>query len=270
VREAHTDEVDRVRDAVVESGRIAMRFFRRGHERWEKGPGQVVTEADIAIDRYLHATLLAGEPSAGWLSEETEDDPSRIGRHNLWVVDPIDGTRSFAEGKAEFTICVALLTSDRPVLGFVYNPATGEMFEARRGEGAFLNGEPMKASARTDLAGASIVCSQGENRRRHFEAMLPHTKVTTIGSLAYKLVLVAAGRYDGYISWRRTHDWDIAAAALLLEESGALLTEASGAPIRLNRDVPRHDGILAAPPELHAQLKASTASAWQAHQARRG
>jgi myo-inositol-1(or 4)-monophosphatase len=261
--------VARSRDAIVEAGRIAMRFFRTGHERWEKGPGQVVTEADIAIDRYLHATLRRDDPGAGWLSEETEDEPSRIGRHRVWVVDPIDGTRSFAEGKPEFTICAALLVEDRPALGFVYNPATGEMFEARRGEGAFLNGHRVHSSRRRDLAGASILCSQGENRRRHFEDMLPSTRLTTIGSLAYKLALVAAGRYDGYISWRRTHDWDIAAAALLLEEAGAVLTDAGGAPVAFNRAEPRHEGILAGPTELHRALVAGTGEAWRAHLARK-
>lgn len=262
-------ELDRTRDAVVEAGRIAMRYFRQTHERWEKGPGQIVTEADIAIDRFLHAALRRESPDDGWLSEETEDDPSRVGRRRVWVVDPIDGTRSFAEGKPEFTISVALLVDDAPVLGLIYNPATAEMFEGRRGQGTFLDGARRRASATTELAGASIVCSKGEGRKHRFASLLPHAEVTTIGSLAYKLALVAVGRYDGYLSWRRTHDWDIAAAALLLAEAGATLTDANGNPIALNRPEPRHPGILAAPPVLHAAILRATGDARRAWLAQR-
>ncbi|MFO1037328.1 MAG: 3'(2'),5'-bisphosphate nucleotidase CysQ [Geminicoccaceae bacterium] len=256
-------DVARAREAVLEAGRIAMCFFRKKHERWEKGPGQIVTEADIAIDRYLATALRAGNEGDGWLSEETEDDPTRLGRSRVWVVDPIDGTRSYADGVPEFSISVALLVDDVPALGFVYNPATEEMFEARAGSGTLLNGRPVHVAPRTTLAGAKIVCSSTENRRRHFADVLPSVELSTIGSLAYKLALVAAGRFDGYISWRRTNDWDIAAAVLLLAESGATLTDAEGMSISLNRPTPQHRGILAAAPDLHRALLGATDSARQ-------
>ena len=239
-------EVAHVRAAVTEAGRIAMRFFRQQHESWHKGPGQIVTEADIAIDRFLNAELRRDHATDGWLSEETEDDRVRLERRRVWVVDPIDGTRSFADGVAEFTICVGLLQDDVPVLGFVLNPATDELFEARLGEGAFLNGARLQASPAQELAGARIVASKFESRRRGFAPLVPTADVSSLGSLAYKLALVAAGRFDGYLSWRRTHDWDIAAAVLLLTEAGAVMTDAAGGPIHLNRPEPIHQGLLAA------------------------
>jgi len=260
-------EVDRARDAVLAAGRIAMRFFGRAHERWEKGPGQIVTEADLAIDRYLHAALRRTHAEDGWLSEETVDDRHRLERRRVWVVDPIDGTRSFAEGVPEFAVSVALLIESRPVLGFVYNPAKGELFEAVRGRGARLHGHPLRASAASSLEGARICASRFESRRRNFEALLPQVELVTLGSLAYKLALVAAGRFDGYVSWRRTNDWDIAAALLLLEEAGAVATDARGEPLALNRPEPLHAGILAAPPALHAALLAATAPAYAAMRA---
>jgi myo-inositol-1(or 4)-monophosphatase len=263
-------EAARARDAVVEAGRIAMRFFRQKHERWEKGPGQVVTEADIAVDRFLHAELRRGDAADdGWLSEETEDDRLRLERRRVWVVDPIDGTRSFAEGTPEFTVSVALLVDGAPALGFVLNPATGEMFEAQRGEGAWLNGARLRASPAEGLRGATIVASRFESRRRDFARLIPAAQLTSIGSLAYKLALVAAGRFDGYISWRRTHDWDIAAAVLLLAEAGAVVTDATGAPIRINQPEPRHQGVLAAGRPLHRELLAATAPAHEAYLASR-
>lgn len=256
-------ERDRVRDAVLEAGRIAMRYFGRRHESWHKGPGQIVTEADVAIDRYLHATLRRGCAEDGWLSEETEDDRLRLARRRVWVVDPIDGTRSFAEGTPEFAISVALLVEGRPVLGFVFNPATDELFEAARGEGARLRGRTIRASDAARLEGARVCASRFESRRWNFRALLPEVELVTLGSLAYKLALVAAGRFDAYLSWRRSNDWDIAAAALLLEEAGAVLSDGAGRPVRLNLPEPSHEGLIAGPPALHAAVVAATATAYE-------
>jgi myo-inositol-1(or 4)-monophosphatase len=250
----------RARAAVVEAGRIVMRFFRQPHESWEKAPGQLVTEADIAVDRFLRAELCGGRTGLGWLSEEAEDDPSRLRSERVWVVDPIDGTRSFAEGVAEFTISVALVEGDQPVLGFVFNPATEEMFEARGAQGATRNGAPLRASEVADLDQAHIVASRFESRRRNFASLIPTAALSSLGSLAYKLALVAAGRYDGYLSWRRTHDWDIAAAVLLLREAGAIVSDASGGVVRLNQPEPVHSGILAAGASLYPRLLGATSA----------
>ena len=154
---------------------------------------------------------------------------------------------------AEFTICVALVTGDRPLLGFVYNPATEEMFEARLGRGATRNGQPMRATVVADLDEAHIVASRFESRRRNFASLIPTAALSSLGSLAYKLALVAAGRYDGYLSWRRTHDWDIAAAVLLLEEAGGRIADAAGGSIHLNQPEPVHSGILAAGTRLYSR-----------------
>src|ERR671921_752148 len=115
-----------------------MTYFRTAHDRWEKAPGQVVTEADLAVDRLLKERLLGARPDHGWLSEETEDDRLRLQRAQAWVVDPIDGTRSFADGVPEFTISVALVEDGAAVIGIVLNPATDELFLAARGQGATL------------------------------------------------------------------------------------------------------------------------------------
>ncbi|MEO1020077.1 MAG: 3'(2'),5'-bisphosphate nucleotidase CysQ, partial [Pseudomonadota bacterium] len=213
-----------------------MDHFHGNTRAWQKGPGQIVTDADLEIDRFLREALLDEAREEAWLSEETEDDRHRLQRQRVWVVDPIDGTRSFVEGKSEFTICVALLHASSPVFGFVLNPAKGEVFEARLGGGAVLNGNPIRTSSRDALTDATIVVSKSENHRRRFEEVLPSATITTIGSLAYKIVLVASGEFDGYLSWRRSHDWDIAAADLILSEAGGVLTGAKGEPIRYNKD----------------------------------
>jgi myo-inositol-1(or 4)-monophosphatase len=243
--------------AVDEAGALALRHFRNPGEHWYKGPGQVVTEADLQVDALLRERLLGAPPDAGWLSEESRDDGSRFAAQRVWIVDPIDGTRAFADGIPEFTISIALVDQGVPVLGVVLNPATGERFEAGRGAGATLNGRSLRVSGRTALAGARLLSSRGEIGKRRWRELIPEAEVRTMGSLAYKLALIATGRFDGLLSLRRTHDWDIAAALLILEEAGAVLSDAAGRPLRLNRDPPRHDGLVAASsPALHGLLLA--------------
>ena len=138
-----------------------------------------------------------------------------------------------------------------------------------QGGGATRNGAPMRASGVASLADAHIVASRFESRRRNFASLMPTAALSSLGSLAYKLALVAGGRYDGYLSWRRTHDWDIAAAMLLLEEAGGRIADAAEAAIRLNLPEPVHPGILAAGAGLYPELLAATAEANAAYRADR-
>ena len=247
------------REAALEAGKIAMRHFQSDHDRWEKGPGQIVTEADIEIDRFLKARLLDRSPSGtGWLSEESIDDLARLKAAQVWIVDPIDGTRSFAAGKPEFTISIALAQGSEPIAGVVFNPATDELYEAESAGGAFLNGERLSVTPCSNIDGSSIVVSRNENRRRGFDKLFPKARVNSIGSLALKLSLVAAGRFDGFFSWRRSHDWDIAAAALLIHEAGGRMTDSFGDSIQLNQAEPCQQGLIAAAPALQQELVQSS------------
>ena len=248
---------DLLRRAVAEAGAEALRHFRSAGPRWEKAPGQVVTEADLAIDDLLRAALLGARPGDGWLSEERPDDGSRLARERAWIVDPIDGTRAFADGVPEFSISIALVVAGRPVIGAVYNPASGELFEATVGGGAWLNGARIRASGQERLAGARLVSGRGEMCHRRWPELIPEAGFATVGSLAYKLALVACGRFDGFVSLRRTADWDVAAALLLVTEAGGRMSLADGSPLRLNRPEPHHAGLVAgAAPGLHADLVA--------------
>jgi myo-inositol-1(or 4)-monophosphatase len=248
VSEATDLEADRrlLRRAVSAAGALALEHFRTGPSHWYKGPGQVVTQADLAIDRLLHDVLIGARPEDGWLSEERADDGSRQRRRRVWMVDPIDGTRAFADGEPEFAISVALVVEGEPVLGAVLNPATEEHFEAKRDGGARLNGVRLRISDRRELAGARLLSSRTEMKHRHWPQLIPEGQFTTMGSLAYKLALVAAGRFDGLISLRASYDWDLAAAALLIGEAGGRISEANGGPLVLNKPATRHEGLAAA------------------------
>lgn len=235
-----------LRRAVAAAGALALEQFRSRSEAWQKAPGQLVTEADLAVDRLLHGILIGARPDDGWLSEERPDDGSRHRRRRVWVVDPIDGTRAFAAGKPEFAISVALVLEGAPMLAAVLNPARGEQFEAQRDGGAQLNGARMQISGHRELAGARLLSSRTEIERRDFPALMPEAEFTPMSSLAYKLALVAAGRFDGLVSLRASHDWDLAAAALLISEAGGRLSGADGRPLAFNQPTPRHSGLAAA------------------------
>jgi myo-inositol-1(or 4)-monophosphatase len=254
-----------LRAAIAAASDLALRHFRARPPHWFKGPGQVVTAADLEVDGLLHEILLDAFPDDGWLSEERADDRARLCRRRVWMVDPIDGTRAFADGLAEFSISIALLVDDAPEVGVVCNPATGEWFEAEQGCGAWLNGARLRVGSQRALAGARLLSSRTEMRRRRWPELIPEAVFTDLSSLAYKLALVAAGRFDGLVSLRPSHDWDLAAAQLLITEAGGRLSAADGSALALNRPVPRHEGLAAAATEaLHATLVARLASAREA------
>jgi len=202
--------------AVEQAGAIARHYFRGDLNPRYKGPGQIVTDADIAIDQQLHDHLIGNRPGDGWLSEERPD------------------------------ISAALLIDGKPAVASVFNPITSEHFQAVRGAGATLNGNPLVPSQQSTIHGASILASSGEMKKRRWPDAFPEASFTTIGSLAYKLALVASGHFSGLVSLRSCSDWDIAAAVLLIEEAGAMLSDGKGHPIRLNQSTVRHHGLVAA------------------------
>jgi myo-inositol-1(or 4)-monophosphatase len=251
----HEAEWRCLRAAMAAAGDLALSHFRAGGEHWFKGPGQVVTAADVEVDRLLHERLIGAFPDDAWLSEERADDHVRLQRRRVWVVDPIDGTRAFANGLPEFAISIALLVEGAPVLGMVANPAAGGCFEAERGCGAWEGGARLRVSPHDRLDGARLLSTRTEMRRRNWPALMPEAAFTDLSSLAYKLALVATGRFDGLISRRASHDWDLAAAKLLIDEAGGVLTTADGADLVLNQPELRHDGLVAAGSEaLHRAL----------------
>jgi myo-inositol-1(or 4)-monophosphatase len=251
----HAEEWSWLRRAVAAAGELALSHFGAGGAHWFKGPGQVVTAADLEVDRLLYDSLTGAFPEDGWLSEEQADDRARLRRQRVWMVDPIDGTRAFADGLAEFAISVALLRDGAPVVGVVFNQATGECFEAERGCGAWCGGVRLRVSTHDALQGARLLSSRTEMRRRIWPALMPEAAFTDLSSLAYKLALVAAGRFDGMVSRRICHDWDFAAAQLLIAEAGGRLTGPDGGALVLNQPDPRHSGLAAAgAADLHRAL----------------
>lgn len=240
-------------DAVRAAGDIALKTFRQPLRQWTKGASSPVSEADIAVDAFLHERLVGLGPSYGWLSEETEDNPNRLVADNVWIVDPIDGTRAYLAGRADWTISVALAARGRPVLGAVFAPVTQELFLAVAGNGASRNGAPIAVSPGDRVAGAKIV---GPKRHLNWLAGLDANAVPMprIGSIALRLARVAQGELDVAFTSGNSHDWDLAAADLLVHEAGGALTTLMGAALTYNRSELTHGALLAAGRERHAAL----------------
>ena len=241
-------------ETVREGGALALSYFHDGVKHWKKGPDDPVSEADHAVDDLLREKLLAERPAYGWLSEESEDDPKRLDCDDVWVVDPIDGTRAFIQQRAEFTVCAALVRQGRPMAAAVYNPATEEFYDAILGGGARLNGKPIRVSGAATFEGSRLLTGQHLFRNAGFRDKPGTVTIHMVNSIAYRMCLVAEGRYDACISLSGKSDWDIAAAELILAEAGGVNTNSHGQDFRYNQPNPRHKSVISAGPGLHAHV----------------
>lgn len=236
-----------------------MASFRTETEVRYKDPEQPVTDADLAADRILHEMLLGERPGYGWLSEETKDSPARLSKSRLWVVDPIDGTNSFVLGRAEFAISIALVADGRPVIGIVFNPATGEMYHAVDGGGAFRDGSPIHVSGTDETAEArTLFASRWEMRRGELDHFVEPWRVLPMGSTAYKMAKVADGTADVFVSAGPKNEWDVAGAAVILAEAGGRVSSTTGEPFRYNQPNPGWRGVVASNGLLHDAALALT------------
>ena len=241
-------------NTVREAGALALQRTKQNVRRWNKPDGSTVTEADLEIDALLKLHLLKARPDYGWLSEETPDDPQRLGKQRLWIADPIDGTNSFVNGTDGWCIGVALIDGLRPVLSALYRPAADEFFWATQGAGAYRNDTPLKPRDSASLQGAELL---GTNRAARILDLLgvkgqhaPHIP------LLLRLAYVAAGRADIALSFGNKNDWDLAAGDLLMQEAGAKLTDLDGKSFLYNKPDPWQNGMLAAGQNIHSAVLA--------------
>ncbi|TMV04899.1 3'(2'),5'-bisphosphate nucleotidase CysQ [Ruegeria sediminis] len=243
-------------DAALEAGRIATRYTGRTAERWDKPLGAgPVTEADLAVNAMLEARLPAARPGYGWLSEETEDSTARLERERVFIIDPIDGTRSFAEGSRTWAHSLAVAENGVVTAAVIYLPMRDLLYAAAAGQGATLNGVPILASQIASLDEAEILAARPNLEGRHWRSgRAPNFTRAYRPSLAYRMALVSQGRFDGMLTLRPSWEWDIAAGDLILREARGRCTDRAGNPLRFNNPHPRLDGVIAGGEKLHTLL----------------
>ncbi|NRB05456.1 MAG: 3'(2'),5'-bisphosphate nucleotidase CysQ [Rhodobacteraceae bacterium] len=242
-------------DAIEQAGDIARTFTGPTAKRWEKSDGAgPVTEADLAVDAELKRILCGARPDYGWLSEETEDAKDRLEAENVFVVDPIDGTRSFVEGARTWAISVAVARKGQVTAAAVYLPMRDMLYSASLGGGATLNGEALNVSQEPNIETSRILAARPVTQRDLWVEECPQFDRHYRPSLAYRLSLVAQGRFDGMLTLRPTWEWDIAAGTLIVSEAGGHATDRNGAPLVFNTPKSQLNGIVAAGGPIHGSL----------------
>ncbi|MFQ5554794.1 MAG: inositol monophosphatase family protein, partial [Acidimicrobiia bacterium] len=213
-----------------------------------------LTEADVAVDDALRSCLPGdGE---GWLSEETRDDRSRLQSDRVWIVDPVDGTREFVMGIPEWCVSVGLTVGGRAVAGGVLSPATGDRIVGSVDDGVLHNGRPVSCTGATDLRGALVLASRSEVKRGEWAGFFKEPiSVRNMGSVAYRLALVAAGLADATWTLVPKNEWDVAAGAALVTAAGGDVFGLDFGPVPFNEPDPLKPGFVATAAGISAATK---------------
>jgi myo-inositol-1(or 4)-monophosphatase len=238
---------------VREAGALALSLFRTELKNWTKGASSPVSEADIRTNDLLESRLRSATPDYGWLSEESVDDDTRLGKRLTWIVDPIDGTRGYLAGREDWCVSVALVEDATPVLAAVFVPVSDEFFFAARGQGATLNGVPLAAAPGTELDFPRVAGPKPLVERLNAASgdIVLHPR---IGSLALRLCRVAQGSLDAAFAGGQSRDWDLAAANLIVQEANGNMTALSGDTILYNRREVTHGVLVAAGRDRHTRI----------------
>jgi myo-inositol-1(or 4)-monophosphatase len=250
---SHAQILQRIQAALEASRPVFGRFAPGAVEVEYKTGHDPVTEADRALDAVLRKELL--REGEGWLSEESVDDPIRLQRSRIWVVDPLDGTREFVQGIPEFCVSIGFVENGKPVAGGIYNPATRETFLGSIGTGVLYNGQSARPSQRTSLDGALVLASRSEVKRGEWKPFgKAGFKIRAVGSVAYKLALVSVGLADVTFTLTSKNEWDVVAGAALVLSGGGFVSTLDKTALTANNRNPLISGLFAGGPNLKTEL----------------
>ena len=242
---------------IADQGRIASLTIQN-----KAGVADMFSEADVRAEETVKAALMAYAPTYGFLGEEGGLQPGSDPAH-VWIVDPLDGTTNFLTGSPLFAVNIALARSGHVIAGVTYVPVLDELFWAEESRGAWLNGAPIRISARATLGEAVLgvgipFATKPDHGQFHAEMVRLTDKVTGIrrlGAGAIDMAWVACGRHDAY--WEQSVSaWDMAAGAVIVREAGGLVTDTLGGPLDLMGGT-----VLAATPAIQAELLTALARA---------
>ncbi|KZL18740.1 Inositol-1-monophosphatase [Pseudovibrio axinellae] len=254
--DTHTlqDDLELLVSAALKGGEIALSYFGNSPKNWTKEGDSPVSVADIEVDLFLSSTLREARPQYGWLSEETTDDLVRKEYETVFIVDPIDGTRAFLNGRDEWCLSLAVVTNGRPTVGVIYCPIREELYTAVCGAGSHLNRQKISVSDKQSVPGSYIAGPvsflEKEGVKREQIRFSPY-----LGSLAYRFALVACGKLDAGLARARARDWDLAAADLIISEAGGQLVDLSGSTLCYNKTKTNHPGLVASSAKLFKRLQ---------------
>jgi len=252
----YQEELKVAQESAEAAGKTILKYYEGDYHVEQKSRNNPVTTADYEADTLLKDQLKKAFPEYGWLSEESKDQPERLEKDMVWVVDPLDGTKEFIYGIPEFVVSIGLVRNSEPVLGVLYNPVQGEMYAAAKGGGAFLNGDKISVSQTRKLSDARLLVSRTESKNGHVNKFADHIRAfKPTGSVAYKLGLAAAARGDVFVSVYSKNEWDVCAGHLIVQEAGGTMSDIYGNEIRYNNKATKiRDGIIAGNGEIARQM----------------
>jgi myo-inositol-1(or 4)-monophosphatase len=226
-------------EAAATAGEILRNMLDIAEVR-EKAPKDLVTDADVASQKAIETRLLTAFPEHLFLGEESGDNPLAVypsdQDRGQWVVDPLDGTANYVHRLPNFAVSIALMRGNTSYVGVVYDPMSDELYAAKKGGGATVNGKPLRCSSCVDLNYAMVAASfppqisrESIELKQFIEILLRSQSVRRLGSAALNLCYVAQGRLDAY--WAGClKPWDIAGGGLIAQEAGAIITTQNGRP----------------------------------------
>lgn len=250
----NADDLALLCDAALAAGTTALGYWKRNPTVWDKADGQgPVSAADLAVDEQLHTILTKARPDYGWVSEESAPEAAPSAAPSF-VVDPIDGTRAFLDGQRTWSVALAIVTEGQPVCAVVHTPALDRLYAARSGGGATRDGRSIAVTGRRDVDGAQVLATRATLEADRWQGGPPGVERHFRPSLAYRLALVAEGRFDGMMTLRDSWIWDIAAGALLVREAGGAVFDRHGASLRFDAPSRQVAGALAGDASFAAKL----------------
>jgi myo-inositol-1(or 4)-monophosphatase len=259
MNESDLREALQVAETAARAGGEELRSWQARFTIHEKGRFDLVTDADRAAHDKVHQILEKAFPEHAFLGEETpssEREKLLSSKKPLWVVDPLDGTTNYIHRNPCFAVSIGLVHEGHPVIGTIYDPSRDELFSARTGSGASLNGESIRVTQVSSLSEALIAMGfpadwRKDNRIGDTWTWFGHRTqgMRRTGSSALNLAYLGAGRFDGFVAFQQW-PWDVAAGMLIVSESGGLVNQADGEPY----DVLQGSLIAASNGALHPEL----------------
>jgi len=247
-------ELDILLLAIKEAGTAILKIERSKMTSSRKLNLSIVTQADLEANQILKNRLLASFPEDAWLSEECIDTAQRLTSKRVWVVDPIDGTKEYVAGVPEYALSVALVEAGEPIIAAIFNPATNQLFHAVKNQGAWQGNKKLQMKGFANTADLLLLASRTEYARGEWKAIETHCQVKQMGSIAYKLALIAAGEAHATFSRTPKNEWDIAAGVLLVTEAGGIVTDKKKEAFVFNRKDLKVNGIVASAATVYEEV----------------
>jgi myo-inositol-1(or 4)-monophosphatase len=242
-----------LQSAIREAGAMALALLKQGVTVWSKPDGSMLTDGDLVIDEFLRSTLTKTQPGYGWLSEESPDDPARLNARRTWIVDPIDGTRSYASKGSNWCIGASLVEDGRPLLACVFHPQLGRFYFAERGNGAYLNGQKLTLKPQNE----SLMHLRVMGTKSLVSKLERHGAINILAGdtpLLARFAMLASGELDAALSIGPKNDWDLAPGELLVAEAGGTVSDLDGNLMEYNQQSRQQPGLVAAAPSRHKSI----------------